>query len=79
MPQYARGQWALKEIGWWLEGDPRATILQYPGLAMPESKISINPNVHSSTIYSRQDMEATWKSISRWMDKEDIQMANKHM
>ena len=46
---------------------------------MPESKININPNVHSSTINSKQDMEATWMSISRWMDKEDIQMANKHM
>ena len=30
------------------------------------------PNVHSSTIYNSQDMEATLMSIDRWMDKEDV-------
>ena len=25
-----------------------------------------------STIYNSQDMEATWMSINRWMDKEDV-------
>ena len=27
------------------------------------------PNVHSSTIFNCQDMEAT---INKWMDKEDV-------
>ena len=29
-------------------------------------------NVHNSTIYNSQDMEATYMSIDRWMDKEDM-------
>ena len=29
------------------------------------------PSVHSSTVYSSQDMEATQVSINRRMDKED--------
>ena len=39
----------------------------------------MHPNVYFSTIYSSQDMEATLMSIDRGMEKEDIQMANKHM
>ena len=27
---------------------------------------------YNSTIYNRQDMEATQGSINRWMDKEDV-------
>ena len=34
-------------------------------------KRCMHPNVHSSTIYNSQDMEATKVSIDRWMDKED--------
>ena len=30
------------------------------------------PNVHSSTVYNSQDMEAILLSINRWMDKEDM-------
>ena len=30
------------------------------------------PSVHSSIIYNRQDMEAIWVSINRWLDKEDV-------
>ena len=30
------------------------------------------PNVHCSSIYNSQDMEATWISINRGMDKEDV-------
>ena len=30
------------------------------------------PNVHSSTVYNSQDMEATKVSIDRGMDKEDV-------
>ena len=32
----------------------------------------MHPSVHSSTVYSNQDMEATYMSIERWMDKEDV-------
>ena len=35
------------------------------------SKRYMHPCVHSSTINSSQDMEATWMSIRRWMDKEE--------
>ena len=35
------------------------------------SKRYMHPNVHCSTIYNSQDMEATWMSINRWKDKED--------
>ena len=30
------------------------------------------PSVHSSTIYSSQNTEATLVSINRWMDKEAV-------
>ena len=36
------------------------------------SKRYMHPYVHSSTIHSSQDMEATYMSIDRWMDKEDV-------
>ena len=32
----------------------------------------MHPNVHCSTIYNIQDMEATKISINRGMDKEDV-------
>ena len=32
----------------------------------------MHPNVHCSTIYNSQDMEATEMSINRWIDKEDM-------
>jgi len=36
------------------------------------SKGHIHPNVHCSTVYNSQDMEATCKSTDRGMDKEDV-------
>ena len=36
------------------------------------SKRYMHPNVHNSTIYNSQDMEATQVSTDRWMDKEDV-------
>ena len=36
------------------------------------SKRYMHPNVHSSAINNSQDMEATYVSIDRWMDKEDV-------
>ena len=35
-------------------------------------KRHMHPNVHSSTIYNRQDMKATQVSVNRWTDKEDV-------
>ena len=32
----------------------------------------MHTNVHSSTIYKSQDLEATKVSINRWTDKEDV-------
>ena len=32
----------------------------------------MQPNVHCSSVYSRQDMEATKMSTDRWMNKEDV-------
>ena len=32
----------------------------------------MHPNVHCSTVYNSQNMEATQLSIDRWMDKEDV-------
>ena len=32
----------------------------------------MHPTVHCSTIYNSQDMEATYMSIDRGMDKEDM-------
>ena len=29
-------------------------------------------SIHSSTIHNSQDMEATWMSLNRWMDIEDV-------
>ena len=36
------------------------------------SKRYMHPNVHCSTIYNSQDVEATWMPINRGMDKEDV-------
>ena len=32
----------------------------------------IHPNAHHSTVYNRQDMETTWMSIIRGLDKEGV-------
>ena len=36
----------------------------------------MHPSVHYSTVYNSQDMEATYASINRWMDKEVIHIHN---
>ena len=38
----------------------------------------VHPNIHSSIIYNSQDMEATWVSINRWMDEEDVIHTHTH-
>ena len=48
-------------------------IKQSHSWAYPENpKGYMHPNVHWSTIYKSQDMEATEMSITRGMDKEDV-------
>ena len=32
----------------------------------------MQPNVHTRTIDNSQDMEATWMSINRWTNKENV-------
>ena len=41
-------------------------------LRKPELKETRVPNVHCSTVYNSQDMEATQMSISRRMDKKAV-------
>ena len=36
------------------------------------SKIYMHPNIHCSTIYNSQDMEATYMSVNRGTDKADV-------
>ena len=36
----------------------------------------MHPSVHSSTIYNSQDMEATYTSIDRGMDKDVVHIYN---
>ena len=51
--------------------DPAIPLL---GIYTEESRIErhVYPNVHRSTVYNNQDMEATQMSISRWVDKEVV-------
>ena len=37
-----------------------------------------HPSVHCSTVYSNQDMEATYMSIDRRVDKEDVIHTHTH-
>ena len=46
-----------------------------PGYISPQnssSKRYMHSSVHSSIICNSQDIEATWVSINRWMDKENV-------
>ena len=38
----------------------------------------MHPDVHYSTIYNSQDIEATYMSISRGVDKEDVVYTHTH-
>ena len=40
-------------------------------------KRHVYPNVHRSTVYNSQDIEATYMPISRWMDKKAVVQAIK--
>ena len=61
----------LKKLKLELAYDPAIPLLGiYPG-KNHNSKRHVYPDVHCSTIYNSQDMEATKMSINRGMDKED--------
>ena len=56
---------------------PYKPVILFLGIYLEQTKILIwqdymHTNSHNGTIYSCQDMEATWVSINRWMDKEDV-------
>ena len=38
----------------------------------PIRKDSMHPSVHSGTVYNSQDKEATYTSINRWLDKQNV-------
>ena len=44
----------------------------YKGMLAMCKPICMHPNVHCSTIYNSQDMEATLKFIDRGMGKENV-------
>lgn len=58
---------------WHQEG---RTVVKWHGVASVErnrgNPLISQPHVHSSTIYSSQDMDAAKMSISGWMAKEDV-------
>ena len=51
-------------------------ILQFHSWAYIQTNYNlkryIHPNVHGSSVYNSQDMEATQISINGWMDKGDV-------
>ena len=63
----------LKKIKIGLPHNPETPL---PGIAPKktntDSEARVHPNFHSSTVYSRQDMEATQVSINRWTGKETV-------
>ena len=36
----------------------------------------MHTNIHCNIIYNSQDVEATYVSVDRWMDKEDVVFIN---
>ena len=44
----------------------------YGQIKNTNSKRYTYPNVHSSSIFNSQDMEATQESMNRWMDIENV-------
>ena len=41
-------------------------------LYVRQQKRHMYPNIHLSTVYNSQDMEATWMSFGRQMDKKAV-------
>jgi len=66
-----------------IHGTFQARVLEWGAIAFSDisrydsnSKRYMHPNVHCSTVYNSQDMEATYMSTDRWMDKDAIQTHN---
>ena len=67
----------LKKLKIDLLYDPEVLLL---GIHLDKTIIweKIHHNVHISTIYNSQDMEADYVSIHRWMYKEDVVQTHTH-
>ena len=62
----------LKKLEIELPYDPAIPLLgTHTGVTRIEGD-TCTPNVHHSTVYNSQDMEATYMSISRWMDNKVV-------
>ena len=61
----------LLRMSYWSSNSILVYILKYI-CKNPNWKRYMHPSVHSSIIYSCQDMKASWVSINRWMDKGDV-------
>ena len=50
---------------------PYDTVFTLLGIYLEKTNLKryMHPNIHCITIYNSQDMEATWMSIGREMDK----------
>ena len=59
----------LKKLQIELPYDPAIPLLD---MHTEESRIERDSNVHRSTVYNSQDIEETWMSISRQMDKKAV-------
>ena len=62
----------LKKIKLELPYDPTIPLTGHIPRENRNSKKHMHPNVHSSTTYNSQDMEAAYTSINRGTDKEDV-------
>ena len=60
----------LNKLGIKLPYDPAIPLLGIYPEKNHNSKRPVYPNIHCSTIYNSQGMEATYMSIDRWMDEE---------
>ena len=56
--------------------DPTIPFLDIDPEKTHDSKRYMYSNVHCSTIYNRQDIEATEMSIDNGVDKEDVHIYN---
>ena len=62
----------LKKLKTELLYDPSIPLLGTYPEKNHNSKIYMHPNVYCRTVCNNLDMEATYMSINRWMDKEDV-------
>ena len=70
--------WSLSWSGSFTWGRARGSVKDIKVKTPPPGRISgVHPNVHCSTTYNSQDMEAPWVS-NRWMDKDAVSMHNEY-